>query len=49
MGITIHYAGKAKSLESIGALVKVMTQRVLIVHWPIKLVDQDLKGRLFPN
>jgi len=49
MGITIHYAGKAKSIEAIDALIKVMTVRASVLHWPTKLIDQDLNGKLYPN
>ncbi len=49
MGITIHYAGKAKGIEAIDALVRVMTIRASVLHWPTKLIDQDLKGKLYPN
>lgn len=49
MGITIHYAGKAKSIEAVEALVKVMSVRASVLHWPTKFIDEDLKGKLFPN
>ncbi len=49
MGITIHYAGKAKSPEAIGELTKVISERAEALHWQSKSVDQDLKGRFYPS
>ena len=49
MGITIHYAGKAKSNEAIVELTSIMVERAEALHWQLKLVDQDLKGKFYPN
>lgn len=45
MGITIYYAGKAKSLEAFGELLESLADRASALHWPLKAVDQDLKGK----
>ncbi|HUI29690.1 MAG TPA: hypothetical protein VLX91_05700 [Candidatus Acidoferrales bacterium] len=49
MGITIHYAGKAKSLAAIGELINAMTGRARIMGWRTSLVNRDVIGRFYPN
>lgn len=49
MGITIHYAGKAKSLQAITELMKALTGRAGALHWPRETVDYAVKGRFFPS
>jgi len=49
MGITIHYAGKAKSLASITGLIKAMAQKGRVMGWPISLVNRNVIGRFYPN
>ncbi|MCL4540321.1 MAG: hypothetical protein M1378_12135 [Bacteroidetes bacterium] len=49
MGITIHYAGKAKSREAIAELTTVMAERAEALHWQSKFIDRDVKGKYYPN
>ncbi len=49
MGITIYYAGKAKSPEAFGELLEVLADRAEALHWRLKAVDEDLKGRFYPS
>ena len=49
MGITIHYAGKAKSPEAFGELLEALADRAEALHWKLKAVDEDLKGRFYPS
>ncbi len=49
MGITIHYAGKAKNREAFAALTAVMAERAEALHWQLKLIDQDVMGKYYPN
>ena len=49
MGITIHYAGKAKSPEAFGEVLEALADRATALHWQLKAVDQDLKGRFYPS
>ena len=49
MGITIHYAGRAKSLGAIAELTAVMAERTEALHWQSKYIDQDVKGKYYPN
>jgi len=46
MGITIHYAGKAKDPERVGELT---VGRAEVLHWRWELVNRDTKGRFYPN
>lgn len=49
MGITIHYRGKAKSLESIGGLIKELKEMAEAFHWEHGVVGEDVKGELSPS
>ena len=49
MGITIYYAGKAKNPEAFGELLEALADRAAAFHWPLKAVNQDLKGRFYPS
>ncbi len=49
MGITIHYAGKAKSLAAITQLINAMTERASIMDWRTSLVNRDVIGKFYPN
>ena len=49
MGITIHYAGKAKSPEAFGKLLEALADLAEALHWRLKAVDEDLKGRFYPS
>lgn len=49
MGITIHYKGKAKSLEAIDTLI-VQLQKASEKHgWDHGLVEEEIKGELCPS
>ena len=49
MGITIHYAGKAKSLAAITQLINAMTERASIMDWRTSLVNRNVIGKFYPN
>ena len=49
MGITIHCAGKAKSLEAIMELMDMLALRAGALHWRTEMVDDVIRGRFFPN
>ena len=49
MGITIHYAGRARSPEAIAELTTVMAEKAEVLHWQSKFVDRDVKGKYYPN
>ncbi len=49
MGITIHYAGKARSLAAVSELINAMTERARIMGWRTSLVNRDVIGKFYPN
>ncbi|MFH1648445.1 MAG: hypothetical protein ABIA11_01775 [Patescibacteria group bacterium] len=49
MGITIHYKGKAKSLEAIDGLIENLKEVAITFRWDYKLIDEEVKGELLPS
>jgi len=49
MGITIHYSGKAKSLEAVDKLLDTFTYFAEQQSWEHWLVDEKLKGAFHPS
>ncbi|OPY73259.1 MAG: hypothetical protein A4E62_00575 [Syntrophorhabdus sp. PtaU1.Bin002] len=49
MGITIHYKGKAKSLEAVDGLIKELQETAEKLGWEYGLVEKDVKGELSPS
>jgi len=49
MGITIHYKGKAKSFESIDALIEQLQKTSEKFGWDHGLVEEEIKGELCPS
>lgn len=49
MGITIHYKGKAKSLEAIDNLIEELKEIAEKFNWEYWIVDKPLKGKLSPS
>lgn len=49
MGITIHYRGKAKSLQAIDELVDMLTDIAQQSKWPYWLVEEEVKGKFSPS
>ncbi len=45
MGITIHYAGKAKSPEAVGKLLESLVDHASGLHWLLKAVDPKVVHR----
>lgn len=49
MGITIHYKGKAKSLEAIDDVIKEVQEMAERFSWEHGIVDEEVKGELCPS
>ena len=49
MGITIHYKGKAKSLEAIDTLIEQLQKTSEKFGWDHGLVEEEIKGELCPS
>jgi len=49
MGITIHYKGKAKSLEAIESLIGELQEMAEKFGWEHGLVEKEVKGELCPS
>lgn len=49
MGITIHYRGKAKSLEAVDHLIKELQETAEKLGWEYGLVEKEVKGELCPS
>lgn len=48
MGITIHYHGKAKSLEAIDQLIDVIKEIAVTSHWRHRVVQGTVRGTFEP-
>ncbi|MEW6676181.1 MAG: hypothetical protein AB1348_09325 [Nitrospirota bacterium] len=49
MGITIHYKGKAKSLEAIDKLIEELKEVATTLEWSYGIVDEEVKGEFYPS
>lgn len=49
MGITIHYKGKAKSLEAIDGVIGELEQTAKKFGWEHGIIDEEMKGELCPS
>lgn len=49
MGITIHYKGKAKSLEAIDDLIEELKEIATTLEWDYGVVDEDVRGKFCPS
>ncbi len=49
MGTTVHYKGKAKSLEAIDALIEQLQKTSEKFVWDHGLVEEEIMGELCPS
>lgn len=49
MGITIHYKGKAKSLEAIDGVIGELEEIAKKLNWEHDIIDEEMKGELCPS
>ncbi|MGD9579226.1 MAG: hypothetical protein AB7Y74_13340 [Syntrophorhabdus sp.] len=49
MGTTVHYKGKAKSLEAIDTLIDQPPKTSEKFNWDHGLVEEEIKGELCPS
>jgi len=49
MGTTVHYKGKAKSLEAIDTLIEQSPKTSEKFNWDHGLVEEEIKGELCPS